>query len=334
MRILTQLEGFRPDPSRPLVLAIGNFDGIHRGHQKLIGRVLERAKACGGQAGVLTFREHPQSILHPEIKTYPLTSPEHKLILFREYGLDLVFLLSFTRSFSQIKPEDFIKNILVRTLNIKELYLGYNAHFGHNREGDASLMHRLAQELDFHFEQIPAVKIGSDFVSSTRIRKLVGEGQIQKASDFLGRPFSLFGKVIHGAGRGKGLGYPTANLEVPREILPPEGVYPVRVRIFDFEPLHEPLPAEITFKCPACGPWLPGVIYYGRCPTFETQAPAVPEVFIFDYTGDLYQKSLEVAFFPRLRGEMKFENAETLKEQIRSDIENAKRFLLSRTNPL
>ena len=314
MQIFTRVEDFTQDPEKILLLGLGNFDGVHLGHRRLLGRALEDAKRRGGKAGVFTFQEHPQAVLHPQNRPQLLTSPEQRLMLFREIGLAVCFFIPFTAEFSRIEPEDFVRDILKKKLGVEKVFLGASARFGHGRRGDSKLMARLADECGFEFEEIPPVEAGGGIVSSSRIRKLVQEGNLEEAGACLGRPFGLLGKVIEGAGRGKSLGYPTANLEINAfQALPPQGVYPVRVRVD--------------------GPWLSGVLNYGLRPTFK-DGPAVPvlEVFILDFSGSLYGKTLEVLFYPRLRAEKAFQDAEALKTQIAQDVETARNYFQS--NPL
>ena len=233
MRIFNRVEAFSPDPKQPLVLSLGNFDGVHAGHQLILNRNLESARSIQGKAAVFTFEKHPQAVLHPEARPRLLTSTPHKIYLLEKLGLDFCFLIPFTESFSKITTEDFIKNILVKHLGVRKVVLGYNARFGRGRKGDAALMKKFSLALGFEFEEVPAVQIAGETVSSTRVRSLVEKGLIEEAKVCLKRPFSVFGKVIKGEGRGKSLGFPTANLNIDAEILPPFGVYPVRVQQLD-----------------------------------------------------------------------------------------------------
>ncbi len=327
MRILSDFK-FAPKNARPLVLALGNFDGVHLGHQSLLARVTESARSQNGIAAVMTFREHPQHVLHPTSKPPLLTSLEHKLFLLKENGVELCFLLAFTTEFSSMDPETFVRDVLVRQLEVKEVYLGHNARFGRNREGDADLMRRLGRELGFAFYQLEPVQAAGDMVSSSRIRTLVREGKLEEAEICLGRKFSVFGNVVKGAGRGSKIGFPTVNLEVASEILPPLGVYPVQVR----ELTAETGASEDPLKA---GPWLSGVLNYGYRPTFdEAVKKAVPEAHLFDFNGDMYGKNLEIRFYPRLRAEMTFPDISALKNQIQTDIQRARQVLAGREESL
>jgi riboflavin kinase/FMN adenylyltransferase len=330
MQVLTDLKSFRPDPNHPLVLGLGNFDGLHQGHQKLLKHVLEKARQLKGISAVLTFREHPQHVLHPKAKQPLLTPGEYKLVLLCEAGIEFCLWLPFTQEFSKIEPESFVKEILVNKLHVKEVCLGYNARFGHDRRGDASLVRKLAVQYGFEFEEIPPVQMAGDFVSSSRIRRLVAEGDLEQASACLGHPFTVLGKVVGGAGRGKGLGFPTANLEISNEVMPPEGVYPVEIRRLELSKILLEKTSIQDFRVSSKGPRLFGVLNYGCRPTFKTQgqgaAESVAEVFILDFAGELYGEFLEVVFHPRLRTEMAFENPELLKNQIQKDIEKTRAY--------
>lgn len=321
MQVLANLQDFKS--AAPLVLGIGNFDGFHLGHQKLIQEVIQRAKKLKGISAVLTFREHPYHVLHPKLKQKLLTPGEYKLFFLSQTSLDVCFWIHFTQAFSHIEAEEFVEEILVKQLNVKEVCLGYNARFGHGRKGDAELMQQLAKKFHFEFEGIQPVKIENDFVSSSRIRQLVEKGDLKQTALCLGRPYSVLGKVVEGAGRGKTLGFPTANLEIHHEIMPPIGVYAVTLRKIQFPRLKEHADADQVFHSKT-GPWLQGVLNYGFRPTFEASPCAVAEVFVLDFDKDLYGETLELVFHQRLREEIAFDTTEALKHQISQDIAKAR----------
>lgn len=312
MQIFKDIEAFDKTRHRPLVLALGNFDGVHLGHQKILSRVVEQAEALGSEPAVFTFQEHPQKILRPELSAPgSILSPEYKLLLIEQLGIEICFFMPFTEAFSKQKPESFVRDILVKHLGMKKMLLGYNARFGHARKGDPALMRQLAQTLGFEFEEIGPVEVQGEAVSSSRIRKLLSEGLLDEAAACLGRPFSLLGKVVAGESRGKEIGFPTANIESQVEVLLPFGVYPVRVR-------------EINGV--AAGEMREGVLNFGIRPTFGGGTKPVLEAFIFNFQGNLYGKTLEVFFYPQLRPEQNFKGPEALKTQISQDIEEAKRY--------
>ena len=231
----------------------------------------------------------------------------------------------------------FVEEILVNQLNVREVCMGYNAHFGYRREGDRAMMRRLAGEYGIKFEEIEPIRAGGDYVSSSRLRKLVQEGRLDEAALCLGHAFRMLGRVIPGAGRGAALGYPTANLETAHDIFPPRGVYPVLLRVIDYENKAARGNSDSLFTLRSKGEWLCGVLNYGLRPTFKTAQPetdrSIPEVHLLDFQGDLYGKRVEIEFYPRLREEKVFEGQEALKRQISKDIEESRRYLDFRLQP-
>ena len=310
---------------QPIVLALGNFDGFHLGHQKLLRYVTRQAKREHALAAVLTFPQHPHSILHPERKPMMLMSVEQKLFYLAQAGIDLCFLQSFTPAFSKMSPQDFVEKILVKKLHIREICMGHDAHFGCGRKGDTSLMEQLAKSNGFLFRRMKPVRIGGRPVSSSRVRELLAKGEVEKAQTCLGRPFSMFGKVIHGKGHGIHLGFPTANLEVHSEILLPLGVYVASARFLPSPPS--------CFRKKAGGhalksAWLSGVVNFGKRPTYpkgETPRPVL-ELHLLDFKEQVYGEMMEIALHRFLRPEKKFPTEEALKVQIRQDVRAARRY--------
>lgn len=331
MDVWTSLRAYQPDSPRPLVLAVGNFDGVHRGHQEILAGVVENARRLNGIPAVLTFSEHPQRVLRPGEGPALLTSPQHRILYFSEQGIESCFLLPFTNEFAQTDPEAFVRNCLVRQLKVREVHLGHNAHFGLNRRGDASLMRECASRLRFNFFEAQPILVEGKFVSSSLIRRFIAEGDLSRAARFLGRPFSIFASVVQGKGRGKSLGFPTANLRPHSEILPPSGVYPVEVREYRFHLRPSLRKEKFQFWKEKPGPWRHGVLNQGVRPTFEVQGPEVPEVHLFDDPGEkLVGRTVEVLFHPRLREEKRFENADALVEAIRKDVSDARVYFCSK----
>lgn len=330
MHVIRHLDQYEASEKNPLVLAIGNFDGVHLGHQRLIQKITERAKKINGQAAVLTFYQHPQHILHPSSKPALLTSIEHKLFLLSDYGVEICFLLSFTPELSRMEAEDFVSSILLNRLNVREIYLGHNARFGRDRRGDSLLMKELSEKLKFRYEEIQPVDFDQKMVSSSRLRSLVREGELVSAQKCLERPWSLLGEVVHGDHRGRSIGFPTANLKIQSEILPPFGVYAVRAReiLLECPKIHE---NEAGFFKATKGNWHQAVMNYGYRPTFKEESQAIPEVHYLDFAGDLYGKLLEIQFFQRIRGEMCFAGLEPLKKQIEADVQKSREILQKST---
>ncbi|HOE69096.1 MAG: Riboflavin biosynthesis protein RibF [Candidatus Omnitrophica bacterium ADurb.Bin314] len=312
MRTVTDLHKFKAGRGRRLVLALGNFDGFHLGHQKLIRYVTTQARRHGALAAALTFRNHPQIVLHPEKEQRLLFSVGQKLFYLKQAGIDLCFAPAFTKAFSKMPPEVFVEKVLVRKLRVFEVCMGYDARFGYRRCGTTDLMRDLAGKHGFLFRKMEPVMIGGRPVSSSGLRELVSEGKVEKVSHCLGRPFSLFGKVVRGKGRGARLGAPTANVEVHANIQLPVGVYVASARVIP----------ETR--------WFPGVLNYGNRPTypaFETPNPVL-EMHMFDFKRKVYGKEMEIAFHHFIRPERQFGSEEALKVRIQRDIETAKRWHL------
>lgn len=327
MEVWTQLEGYQFERRGPLILALGNFDGVHLGHQQVLRGVVAQAKTQHGVAGLLTFYEHPQRVLHGFKEPKLLTSPQHRLLFFDDLGLEVCFVLHFTVPFSKRSAEEFVEQDLVGKLGVAEVHMGANARFGSGRRGDGGLMQSLSETSGFRFVAERPVEIGSEFVSSSQIRRKVAEGNLEAAEKFLGRPFSIFASVVRGSGRGRKLGFPTANLQPHSEILPPRGVYPVRIRQNSFH--LKPLVGRngFRFERDAASRWYEGVLNYGYRPTFGgPSCDQVAEVFLFGFDGDLYGKTVEVVFYPKIRDEQTFQSVDELLQAVRKDVREAERY--------
>ncbi|MFH1799725.1 MAG: bifunctional riboflavin kinase/FMN adenylyltransferase [Candidatus Omnitrophota bacterium] len=338
MQIIPDLREYKARSSRPVILALGNFDGFHLGHQKLLRYVVAQARKHHGLAAVLTFPQHPHSILHPERKPMMLMSIEQKIFYLAQAGIDLCFLQSFTPAFAKITPQDFVEKILVKKLHVREIYMGHGAHFGRGRKGDTGLMESLARSNGFLFKKMKPVMLDGKPISSSRVRELLLKGEVKKAGKCLGRSFSMFGRVIHGKGHGIHLGFPTANLEVHSEILLPLGVYVASARFLSLPPRatgHGPRkdPEQIRGAwrvAYGARDWLPGVVNFGKRPTYpkeETPRPVL-EMHLLNFDGNVYGKDMEVALHKFLRPEKRFANEESLMDQILCDVVAAKKYHL------
>jgi riboflavin kinase/FMN adenylyltransferase len=329
MQIIPDLREYKARSSRPVILALGNFDGFHLGHQKLLRYVVAQARKHRSLAAVLTFPQHPHSILHPERKPMMLMSIEQKLFYLAQAGIDLCFSQSFTPAFSRISPPDFVERILVRKLHIREICMGHDAHFGRGRKGDTSLMENLARSNGFLFKKMKPVMLDGKPISSSRVRELLLKGEVKKAGKCLGRSFSMFGKVVHGKGHGIHLGFPTANLEVHSEILLPLGVYVASARLLSLAQRTRLKPLRGALSVVRCaGRWLPGVMNFGKRPTYpkeETPHPVL-ELHLLDFKGQVYGEMMEIALHRFLRPEQKFPTEEALKVQIQQDALAARRY--------
>ncbi len=290
------------------VATIGNFDGVHLGHQALFKETVRRARKKNGQAIAITFDPHPIQVLRPHPPLKLICTLEQKIKLIEKAGLDYLLLLEFTPELAALEAEDFVEEILVRGLGIKELIVGYDYRFGRKRRGDTELLKILSRRFGFEVVVIPPQKVNGLIVSSTLIRELITEGEVELAAKLLGRPYLLCGEVIPGHGRGRRLlGFPTANLKLSREkLLPKPGVYAVYVH-FDHQKL-------------------PGVMNLGFNPTFGDGYLSA-EVHIFDFEGDLYGQRICLAFVKRLRDEKKFSSPAELATQIAEDCRLAREVL-------
>jgi riboflavin kinase/FMN adenylyltransferase len=300
------------EPFQQPVLTIGNFDGIHLGHQSLFRKVRERAQAIRGTSLVVTFHPHPARILRSGRAPRQIVSDDNKINLIFEYGIEVVLSIPFNREFSQTSARSFVADLLVAKIGMKEIVVGYDYTFGRKREGNIHLLQELGEKLGFTVHIHPPVTVGTHVVSSTRIRELINSGAMEEAAQLLGRPFCLTGRIIPGKGIGRSLlGYPTANLDPKESLLPQRGVYLVRLE-------H-------------AGGTHFGVTNVGFNPTFAGKHISV-ETFLLDFDGDLYGQELTVYFLKRLRGERTFPGPEALKIQIHKDVALARTWLVQKNH--
>jgi riboflavin kinase/FMN adenylyltransferase len=305
MRIVNNLAFTASDFSSPVV-TIGNFDGLHLGHQEIIAHAIALAKNIGGETVALTFDPHPVRLLHPELYI-PLIAPyRKKMMLLEKCGVDCTINLPFTQDIAQFSAERFIQDIVVNRIAPSWVVIGFNFTFGKGRSGTAVELKKMGERLGFGVEIVPPHTVAGELVSSTRIRDLIQQGEITAANRMLGMHHFILGTVIHGHARGKGLGFPTANLEITGDLYPKAGVYAVTVMVD--------------------GEQYQGVVSIGTNPTFQDKEFAV-EVFLFDYQGDLYGKELQVNFVARIRDEVTFPSPEALVRQIERDVRTAKEIL-------
>lgn len=294
------------------VITIGNFDGLHLGHQKIIQTVLRDSQDIRGTSMVVTFDPHPMKVLAPEREVKLLTTPKERERLVEAMGINVLLCITFDKAFSSLDPDEFIEDILVKKINAKEVIVGQNYAFGKARKGTTELLRRRGRKYGFSVKAVRHAKLNGEVVSSSKIRSFLSMGQVFEASAFLGRAYTIEGNVIRGAGRGeKLLHVPTANITTPNELVPREGVYAVRVGLrrsfFD------------------------GVANIGKKPTFSDSVPSY-EVHLFNFTGNLLGESLRIYFVDWIRNQQSFPDALSLEKQIRNDIEQAKD-VLSRKKP-
>ncbi len=308
-------DGRLPAALRGGVVAIGNFDGIHRGHQAVLGRALEEAGRRGVPALVLTFEPHPRTVFRPEIPLFVLTPPPLKARLLKELGFDAVVEQAFTRDFAGQSAEEFVTGVLDGRLGISHVVTGFDFHFGKNRQGGPAFLMQSGERHGFGVTLVDAFRDeDAEIVSSSRIRSLLAEGDAAQAAGLLGYRFTVEETVIRGKQLGRTIGFPTANMKLPETAALKHGIYAVRLRRAD-------------------GTLLDGVASFGRRPTVEEDGAPLLETYLFDFADDLYGETCDVAFFGFLRGEEKFDGLDALTAQIRRDEAEA-RALLSGVRPL
>ena len=304
MIVATDPGALRPRLKDP-VATIGNFDGVHRGHQAIFARVIERARALGGTSLAITFDPHPLMVLAPGRAPDRIATPRQKLAFIEAAGIDAVLNLRFDAALAATSAEVFVDGSLRDALALREVYVGANFNFGRGREGTADTLVALCAARGIVAGKVEEVRFLGSPVSSSRIRRAVRAGEVELAAELLGRPFAVEGVVRHGAGRGAGLGFPTANLETRSELVPQDGVYVTRTR------------AGAALRA------LPSVTNIGSRPTFADQDFAV-ETHLLDARMDLYDREIEVAFLARLRQELRFASVQALVEQVGRDVERAR----------
>jgi riboflavin kinase/FMN adenylyltransferase len=300
--MLIEEELSRVKPERETALTIGVFDGVHRGHQSLIAKLNQKAAAEHLDSGVVTFQHHPRLVIKPHSQITRLTSLQERITLLERIGVKHVVPLSFTPDISQLSAIEFVE-LLRRYLRVRALVIGPDFALGSGKKGDAPALTALGEELNFTVEVVPPVVLNGEAVSSTAIRNALAMGDVKKATEFLGRHFSLKGQVSKGDSRGKTLGFPTANI-VPEQgqALPADGVYAVRVHVDDR-----------TYHA---------VANIGLRPTFGSEDRLL-ETHLLGFNGDLYGQEIEIEFIDRLRDEIRFPDAEELKSQMARDAERA-----------
>ncbi len=302
---------------RPLqnpVVTVGNFDGLHIGHRAITDTVVARARAINGCAVVYTFEPHPIKVLRPDRAPRLLTTIEQKVELFEQAEIDVLIVEQFNKEFAAIDAEEFIRKVLHERIRPAEVYVGYDFHFGRDREGSMRLLTELGPKLGFAVTIVPEVMIDAGDVNSTRIRKMLVEGRVDEASRMLGRPYSVRGSIVRGDGRGRTLGFSTANLQPENEVLPASGVYAGRLRFLDD-------------GAPERGEDLPAVMNVGNRPTFGEGGGVQAEAHLIDFEGDVYGRRVELLFLTRLRPEKRFPGVEALRKQIAADVGEARRLL-------
>lgn len=306
--VTTDLSAF-PAHLKGGVVAIGNFDGVHRGHRAVLEEALDIGRAAGAPVFVMTFEPHPRSVFNPDNPVFRLTPFDQKCEILRACGLDGSLVLPFTREFAGVEADDFVRDILISRLGIRHAVTGYDFHFGRARKGTPDFLRQAGETHGFGVSIVkPENDEGSEVISSSRIRQALSDGDVALANGLLGYRWFVDAKVRHGDKRGRDLGYPTANLALASECPLAHGIYAVRTKLGDR--------------------FIDGVASFGRRPTFDNGAPLL-EVHLFDFKEDLYDRDLRVHLISYLRGEEKFDSAEALIAQMDRDSEEARAALAS-----
>jgi len=298
-----------PDRLKGAFVTIGNFDGVHLGHRFIFRMLVEEARREGRPAVVISFEPHPQRVLHPERRPfYLIASPEEKIRLLAELGIDALILIPFSLDYARTTAEAFVREILWERLRIRKILIGHDYTFGRGKEGNEAFLTEAGSRLGFSVEVMNAFRVGDTVISSTKIREALLAGEVRFAATLLGRPYNLSGRVIYGNQRGVRLGFPTANIAPDKELVPARGVYAVRV-------IREGKRHE-------------AILNIGFNPTFADGKRSI-EVHIFDFHEDIYGESIEILFSERIRDEVRFESPEKLIAQIDRDIARAREILKS-----
>lgn len=306
MKVIDGLEGIKQSLPYP-VLTLGNFDGVHLGHKSIFQMLKDRATKHGGTSIVFTFVPHPLSVIAPERAPKLLTTYKDKIKLIESSGIDVIICTHFTKDFAKISAEDFVREILCKTLHVREVFIGSNYLFGKSRKGSPELLKKIGRECGFDVTIVEEIKIDNVTLSSSQIRRLIAKGKVDEASRFLGRRYSVEGIVVEGAKRGKSLlNVPTANLLTANELLPKDGVYAVTVEID--------------------GKTYGGATNIGYNPTFTDKKFSF-ETHVLDFNGKLLGKTLRVNFVKRIRDEQKFAGIDELKAQMNKDIDEIRSIL-------
>ncbi len=298
-----------PSNLRGAVLAIGNFDGVHRGHQALLTAAVDTARATGHNSGAIVFEPHPREFFQPNAPHFRLTPLNEKIRLFRKLGLELAVVLPFNVNLASLTADAFVERILVAGLGVRHVVIGYDFFFGKDRAGTPDTMRKAGEKLGFGVTVISPVAEHGEAFSSSAIRLMLAQGSVRDAADAMGHWWRVAGKVVGGAKRGTGLGYPTANVPMPRGTALGHGIFAVRVHLPDGTHHH-------------------GAAYLGTRPTFDDGKPVL-EVFLFDFDEDLYGREIAVEFIGFIRPDRKFDSAEALVAQMDKDCAEARRMLVT-----
>lgn len=291
------------------VITLGTFDGLHLGHQQIVDTVIKKSLQSGGRSFLITFDPHPRKVIPGRNDVKILSDLEEKIVILEELGLENLFVINFTEEFSRQSPEEFVEKYLVKGIGLSEVVIGYDHHFGKERDGNFKLLQDLGRKFKFIVTVVPELSVAGETVSSTKIRNALLSGDVVKAGKMLGRPYSFKGKIVRGDGRGKKLGFPTANLSTGNEdkLIPAKGIYAAECKVEN----------EKHF----------GLLSLGSRPTFHKDGNIIPEFYIFDFDKDIYDKIMQVNMVEKIRDEEKFNSVDELIIQMNKDEEAGRKIL-------
>lgn len=304
MKIIKDLTEIERDGKS--VITLGTFDGLHLAHQKIVQEVINRSRQIDGRNFLLTFEPHPRKVIPGRNDVKLLSTLEEKTVVLEKLGLENLFVINFTTEFSKQSPEDFVKKYLVDGIGLTEIIIGYDHHFGKGRDGNFKLLEDMGRKYNFSVTLIPEFSVDEETVSSTKIRNALLEGNVVKANKMLGRLYSFKGKIVRGDGRGRQLGFPTANISVSDEdkLIPAKGIY--------------------AAECTVQNQKHYGLLSLGSRPTFHKNGDIIPEFYIFDFDRDIYEEIMQVELVEKIRNEEKFNSVDALISQMKNDEEKGK----------
>jgi riboflavin kinase/FMN adenylyltransferase len=307
MKIIKDLREIKRDEKS--VITLGTFDGLHLGHQQIVDKVIQKSRKSGGRSFLITFDPHPRKVIPGRNDVKILSTLDEKEVILEQLGLENLFVINFTTEFSKQSPEEFVKKYLVDGIGLQEIVIGHDHHFGKERDGDFELLQNLGRKFNFAVTLIPEFSFEGETVSSTKIRKALLAGDVLKAGKMLGRNYSFKGNIVRGDGRGRKLGFPTANLSVDNEdkLIPAKGIYAAECIV----------ESEKHF----------GLLSLGSRPTFHNDGDVIPEFYIFDFDRDIYDKIMHVNLVQRIRNEEKYDSVDELIIQMKKDEVKGKEIL-------
>ncbi len=312
MKIIKDLQEIKRDQNS--VITLGTFDGLHLGHQQIVDTVVQKSRRSAGRSFLITFDPHPRKIIPGRNDVKILSTLDEKVVILEQLGMENLFVVNFTIDFSKQSPEEFVEKYLVKGIGLSEVVIGYDHHFGKERDGNFELLQKLGNKYNFSVTLIPEYSVNGETVSSTKIRNALLTGDVLKAGKMLGRNYSFKGIIVHGDGRGRKLGFPTANLSVDNEdkLIPAKGIYAAECIVEN----------EKHF----------GLLSLGRRPTFHKDGEIIPEFYIFDFDKDIYDEVMQVNMVEKIRDEEKFSSVDELIIRMKKDEETGRKILNKQIN--